>query len=232
MRLKIFLYISLIAISAASLACGSSNATSNQMTEVFLDDEKLAKSDVEEVVFDDRSVQLEDEQVFTAAENSSELPRTLADNSEITVKYDGYGNKTETRSFKNHPRLTTILIRTAANGQKQLYAYGYGKEVKILSAEMSNVVLTSSADEIANAAGLYETRSNEDLTNFRKQSKSLQPLPSSNFPVQMPAPPTATEQIPQYTEPQEAEKPSVVEKSDISGTVNPASNQESSHQQN
>ena len=184
--MKSIFYIFLLAFSASSLACTTGSAASENQSEVVFNDGYSANSAAGEVVIDDRTFQAENEQILTAAENSQETIRKLADNSEIIVRYDGYGNKTETRKFNNHARITELFIRTAANGQKQIYVYGYTKDVKTLSADMTARAFTASADEIADAAGLNQTRSNEDIANFRKSGKSLQPLPSSSFPMQMP----------------------------------------------
>ena len=197
--MKLIFYILLLAVAATSLACTTGSAASENQNEVVFDDGYSANTFSGEVVIDDFAFQAENGQILTTTESTEEMTRTLADNSQIIVRYDGYGNKTETRKFVNHSRITELFIRTAANGQKQIYVYGYTKDVKNLPADMSDRVFTASADEIADAAGLNETRSSEDITNFRKQVKTLQPLPSSNFPVQ----------VPQTVQPQRAAEPAV-----------------------
>src|SRR5262245_21246730 len=42
---------------------------------------------------------------------------------EIKTTYDAFGNKTEIRLFLNHPRLKQIMLRTLADGQRQVYLY-------------------------------------------------------------------------------------------------------------
>lgn len=139
-----------------------------------------------EVVIDDRYLNTENLQASNSNQNPEETIKAISDLSEITTRYDSFGNKTEARYFKNHPRLSLVLLETAANGRQRVYVYGYGKEVKTLPGEMSKKVLTASGDEIANAAGLNEMRSNTEVKNFKKQSKPVQPLPSADLPVQPP----------------------------------------------
>lgn len=229
MKLKLFFLLT--AIFILSSACVSGNAASENESEVVFNDGYKASAETGgEIVIDDRALQTVNGQILTTTESSEEIVQTLEDNSQVTVRYDGYGNKTETRNFTNHPRVTTLLIRTGANGEKQIYVYGYGKDVKSLPGEMTDRALSASADEIANAAGLYETRSNEELTNFRKSSKPLQPLPSSNFPIQMP-PQITVQSQPQLTETVPAAAPETAKSADeetkapVAETQEPPENQ-------
>lgn len=201
MKLKLYFYFLLVIFSAVSLACSTSKAAFENRAEVVFND-GYKNSSNGKVIIDDRNLNLKNQPVSTSVQNSEGITRTNADNSEVVIRYDGYGNKTETRMFKNHPRITTLLIRTSADGKQQFYVYGYSKEVKTLPKEMSGAALTAPADEIANAAGLYETRSNDEITNFRKKPNQLQPLPSYKFPIQMPQNvPSQPEEIDRNTAP-------------------------------
>ena len=185
MNLKFFVFVLIFSFSAFSLACGSSQAAFENRAEIVFDDGYKNKSD-SVVVIDDRNLNSKIPQVSTTAQNSGEMSSTLEDLSEITTKYDRYGNKIETRYFKNHPRLDFVLIETTPDSRKQIYVYGRGTDVKSLPVEMTDRALTASSDEIANAAGLYETGSATEIKNFRKPSKPVQPLPSSSFPLRTP----------------------------------------------
>jgi hypothetical protein len=121
--------------------------------------------------------------------------------------YDSLGNKTETRHFKGHSRLRSVIITTSVDGRKQIFIYGFGTDVKTLSGETVNNLMTDSGDEIANAAGIYQTRSNKSSTNFMKPAKSLQPLPSSVFPKPIPQNQPQPEEIKQSRESQENNSP-------------------------
>lgn len=199
MKFKNYLYILFFGFSVFSLACGAGETASEQRSEVIIDDGYKGSSG-DEVVIDERDLNL---QTSTTAKNFEEISRILKDGSELIVKYDGYGNKTETRRFKNHPRISTILIRTAVNGKRRFYIYGYG-DVKTPPAEMMDKALTASADDLANAAGLYEERSDEEIVNFRVNVPKLQPMPSYNFPIQSSQTvPFQTEEIIQDAEPSE-----------------------------
>jgi hypothetical protein len=78
--------------------------------------------------------------------------RTLADRSELQTTFDGYGNKTEIRSFKGHPRLFSVAVTTAVDGTKRVMVYGYEGELKRMPEDFAEKALTASATEIANAA--------------------------------------------------------------------------------
>lgn len=211
MNVKHLFCISLVSLSAFSLSCGSSQAASENREEVVFDDGyKTEKGN--EVVITESDLKAVDSQHSSIYQNTESSVSTNGDHSEIVTNFDSYGNKTETRFFKNDSRLNTLLIRTAVNGTKQMYVYGTGGEVKPLPDEMKDRALAASADEIANAAGIYKTRSNEVLQNFRKPSKSLQPLPNSNFPIQ----------TPQNSEPQPETEKQDGERQPDENTSNPA----------
>lgn len=187
MNLKSNIFILLVSFSAVSLACNTSGAASENREEIVLND-GYTSAKPEEVIINEASVNGNDIQISTSKPNSQEAPKTSDDNSEITTMHDGFGNKTEIRNFKGHPRLKFLVLRTSADGQQQIFVYGYEKEVKTLSGETMNKALTASGDEIANAAGLYQTTSSKELPNYLRKSKPMQPTPSYNYPVQIPQP--------------------------------------------
>lgn len=193
MNSKILIYILLTLFSLFSFACSVSQAASEDRAEVVFDDGKHSSSG-DEVVIDDNDLNLKGAQNTNSSRIPEEMTENLGDSSEVTTRFDGYGNKIETRKFQNHPRLDLILLRTSTDGKREILVYGFGKEVKSLPPEMIDRALTASGDELANAAGLYETRSYKETKNFMKpESKPLQPLPSSAFPITTTAPPQSVQ---------------------------------------
>jgi hypothetical protein len=130
--------------------------------------------------------------IATAQQSSQTAPQKMGDNSEITVMYDGFGNKLERRSFKGHPRLATVIVRTAADGRREISVYGQNGARKSIEGEIVDRVLTASADEIANAAKIYETRpdiKNQTMpTVTAVQTNPVQPQMSVPMPVTLPQP--------------------------------------------
>src|SRR5215467_6665045 len=63
---------------------------------------------------------------------ASPATRPGPDNSEVTTSVDANGNRTETRVFKNNPRISRVVV-TTHNGQRTVRAYspsGEEREVK------------------------------------------------------------------------------------------------------
>lgn len=136
-----------------------------------------------EVVITDADLVDRNKQVSTTQERTQMAKRLLPDKSEIETMTDGYGNKTETRFFKEHPRLRCVILRTSAEGNQEVTVYGFGSDTKVV-ADLGDKALTASGDEIANAAQLTVTRGTSETPNFMKKRSnqtSLQPLPSSAF---------------------------------------------------
>jgi hypothetical protein len=76
--------------------------------------------------------------------------RTGADGSEITTTIDANGVKTETRVFRNNPRVSKVVV-TTRNGQRTVRVYSPSGEDK----EVNDVgdALEVTGDKIADAAG-------------------------------------------------------------------------------
>jgi len=81
---------------------------------------------------------------------STTTTRTLADGSEITTTTDANGVKTETRVFRNNPRVSRVVV-TTRDGKRTVRAYSPSGEDK----EVNDVgdALEVSGDKIADAAG-------------------------------------------------------------------------------
>jgi len=111
-----------------------------------------------EFVMDDNSYNSVTQNSLTLKEVPKDVVLNADDGSQIRTSYDAYGNKTEVRMFFNDPKLKQIMMRTSADGQKQVYVYGQNGEVETLPGAMVERVLTGSANEIANSAGITKTR--------------------------------------------------------------------------
>ncbi|HEX8250896.1 MAG TPA: hypothetical protein VF599_22165 [Pyrinomonadaceae bacterium] len=150
MKLKFYFCIGLIGLAFFS-ACTRQNAK-----EVVLDD----KTDVievksGEVVFDDLLTS-GDDALNAGKETAQNVKLAGLDNSQIVIMKDNFGNKVETRTFRFHPRLACVILRTAADGKREVLVYGQNGDLKTLPPEMIDRAMTARSDELANAAGIFE----------------------------------------------------------------------------
>jgi hypothetical protein len=186
MTLKKYLFI-LIAFSSLLSACAIGEASSGRQ-EVVIDDGG-GRQNENEVVITDADLN-EKALLQSSGEKKSREQTVIADDkSKITTMFDTYGNKTETRCFINHPRLDCVVVTTPAKGKKQTLVYPVGSGAKNLPENEAEKALTASADELADIAGVQETR--DDIARKpvspygrkKADSSQLRPLPSSEFPV-------------------------------------------------
>lgn len=84
--------------------------------------------------------------------------RTERDGSRIETLYDAFGNKVESRIFRDDPLLQMVVLKTAADGQKQAFVYANNGDVKIAPEPSLDSVLASAAGEIARSVEVYEGR--------------------------------------------------------------------------
>lgn len=82
--------------------------------------------------------------------------RTGPDNSEITTTTDANGLKTETRVFRDNPRVSKVVV-TTRNGQRTVRVYSPSGQEK----EVNNVgdALDATGDKIADGAGWVADKS-------------------------------------------------------------------------
>lgn len=168
-------------------SCSNSDnaeSSSAQSDEVVFDDGY--KTTVEgEIVIDDESFEGKEKAIETDGKSSQEITRIAQDGSKLEVMYDGFGNKTETRYFYNNQLLRQILLRTRADGSRQVFVYGQNGTVESLPDNMLDKVLTAPASELANAAGIFEGLKEPAFTQSSQTLSvtALKPLPSSQFPI-------------------------------------------------
>lgn len=180
-KISIFL---LFAVSWSTMSSACTTVEQNPEKEVVFDDGGPTAG--KEISISDSDVQKAPTQIITAKPSIREADRTLRDRSQVETWIDGFGNKTETRYFKDNPRLRFIILRTSVDGTKVVTVYGYGSDTQTFN-DLGDTALTASADDIANAAKLTATRSYLAKPNFMKRSKTqtpaVQPLPSSTLPI-------------------------------------------------
>ena len=109
-----------------------------------------------EIIIDDSSFG-QTSQLSSKPDARQEKPLILKDESVLTVMYDAFGNKVETREFPKDPRLLMLTITTSAKGKQEIIVRGRNGEYKTLPQAMLERILTTSANEIAQTAGIFET---------------------------------------------------------------------------
>ena len=140
----------------------------------------------EEVVFDDAL----HSPIIPADFNPVKVGQTQVlqgdDNSKITIMVDRYGNKTEIRAFPGNSRLSSILLQTSPNGNQEAFVYSQSGEAKLLPKEFLERAMTAPADELANAAKIYQTFKDNQIPYRQKAPTApLKPLLSSEFTAQL-----------------------------------------------
>lgn len=173
----------LIFPAAAVFLAGCAPVAVRETPEVVIRD-KSNEPAGSEVYINDADLKKGSQTILTVQETTQQPKRRLADRSEIETLTDGFGNKTESRYFENHPRLRLVVLRTTADGRREVTVYGNGGDTKIVP-ELNDTALTASDEEIANAAKLTQSGPPAQPL-FVKRSKSapnpVAPLPSSAFP--------------------------------------------------
>jgi hypothetical protein len=113
------------------------------------------------------SCQTAQEANANANANASETAtRTAPDNSEITTATDSKGIRTETRVFRDNPRVSKVVV-TTSNGQRTVKVYSKTGEERDLKDQTADA-LAATGDTIANAAGFVADKS-EDAFNKTKE---------------------------------------------------------------
>lgn len=199
MSIKFWFFTILCLFLLTSCSDSSNSEISSTADEVVIDDGYKTTA-AGEIIIDDSDFDNKKEAGSVARESSRATTRTIADGSQIETIYDSYGNKTEKRTF-NNDTLRFILIKTSAEGNRQIFVYGQNGDVKSLPENMTDKVLTASSNEVASSAAIYKALSEPTYTQNTQSPtvNSLQPLPSSQLPINN----QAVEQLPQYG----AEKP-------------------------
>src|ERR1043165_1694346 len=96
----------------------------------------------------------------TTAQNATAAgeTRTAPDNSEVTTSVDANGTRTETRTFKNNPRISKVVV-TTRNGQRTVRAYSPNGEEREVKTDEN--VLEATGDKVASAAGVVADKAED-----------------------------------------------------------------------
>jgi len=92
--------------------------------------------------------------------------RPAPDNSEVTTSVDQNGTRTETRTFKNNPRISKVVV-TTRNGQRTVRAYSPSGEEREVKTDEN--VLEATGDKVASAAGFVADKA-EDVPGETKSA--------------------------------------------------------------
>lgn len=127
------------------------------------------------------------EQVSSASEPNSirkgEM-KTGAYNSEISVSFDGAGNKIEKRSFDNHSRISFLIVTTPVKGELDVTVFSKNGKPRKMSFDQFNDFLTASPDVIADAAGILEPV--KPVAPPPQIATNIEPIQTETSPVSAP----------------------------------------------
>lgn len=101
------------------------------------------------------TAQSTDQNAATAAASPVPAP----DNSEITTAVDASGTRTETRTFRNNPNISKVVV-TTRDGRRTVRAYSPRGEEREVNTEEN--VLEATGDAVAKSAGFIADKG-EDL---------------------------------------------------------------------
>jgi hypothetical protein len=93
--------------------------------------------------------------------NTAETATTTTagpDNSDITMTTDKNGVKTETRTFRNNPRVSKVVV-TTSNGTRTVKVYSPSGEERELNKNEPEDWMEATGDKIADAAGWVKDKS-------------------------------------------------------------------------
>jgi hypothetical protein len=103
-------------------------------------------------------------------QNNAQNPTTTTtaqapDNSEITTSVDANGTKTETRTFRNNPHISKVVV-TTRDGKRTVRAYSAGGEEREVTTDEN--VLEATGDAIAKSAGFVADKAEDVPGEARK----------------------------------------------------------------
>ena len=95
------------------------------------------------------------------------------DNSETTTTTDSNGVKTETRTFKDNPRVSKVVV-TTENGNRTVKAYSpSGGEKDVSKSEPKPDVLHATGDAIADSAGWVKDKAKTAAEKTKEGAKTV-----------------------------------------------------------
>lgn len=94
----------------------------------------------------------------TANANASPTTTAGPDNSEITTSVDANGNRVETRTFRDNPRISRVVV-TTRDGRRTVRAYSPSGEEREVNTDEN--VLEATGERVAAAAGFVADKSED-----------------------------------------------------------------------
>jgi hypothetical protein len=98
--------------------------------------------------------------------NAATTTAPAPDNSEVTTATDASGTKTQTRVFRNNPRIARVVV-TTRNGTRTVKAYSPSGEEREVKTDEN--VLEATGDTVAKAAGFVADKA-EDVAGETKDA--------------------------------------------------------------
>ena len=93
--------------------------------------------------------------------NASPVTRTGPDNSEIATSVDASGTKTETRTFKNNPNVSKVVVTTTKEGTRTVKVYSPSGQEKEVTGPESEGVLEATGEKVATGAGFVADKAED-----------------------------------------------------------------------
>jgi hypothetical protein len=93
------------------------------------------------------------------------------DNSEVTTSVDATGTKTETRVFRNNPRVSKVVV-TTHNGTRTVKAYSPSGEEREIKSNDENI-LEATGDKVADAAGFVADKSVDAASATKDKAEDI-----------------------------------------------------------
>src|SRR4030095_8753458 len=103
--------------------------------------------------------------------NTTATTRTAPDNSEITTSVDPNGVKTETRTFRNNPRVSKVVVTTTRSGERTARVYSPSGEEKEVKG--SDNVLEATGEKVASAAGWTADKAEDAAGKTKDETKTV-----------------------------------------------------------
>lgn len=106
------------------------------------------------------SANANDQQNANAIATNSPTTTAGPDNSDITTSVDANGVRTETRTFRNNPRISRVVV-TTHDGRRTVKAYSPSGEEREVNTDEN--VLEATGDKVAAAAGFVADKSEDAI---------------------------------------------------------------------
>lgn len=92
------------------------------------------------------------------------------DNSEITTNVDTEGTRTETRTFRNNPRISKVVVTTRKDGTRTVKVTSRSGEEKVV--DTTEDVLKATGDKVADGAGFVATEAADKAEDAKDKTVS------------------------------------------------------------